>query len=52
MYSKMVEDMLQMTKIQHDATLEGKWKLLRKSLSHAHQMIFDQAHILQMHQEM
>ena len=40
MYSKMVEDMLQMTKIQHEATLECKI------------MFFDQPHILEIHQEM
>ena len=30
MYSKMVEDMLQMTKIQHVATLECKWEAFKK----------------------
>ena len=30
MYSKMVEDMLQMIKIQHDATLECKWEAFKK----------------------
>ena len=30
MYSKMVEDMLQMTKIQHEATLECKWEAFKK----------------------
>ena len=29
-YSKMVEDMLQMTKIQHGATLECKWEVFKK----------------------
>ena len=30
MYSKMVEDMLQITKIQHEATLECKWEAFKK----------------------
>ena len=30
MYSKVVEDMLQMTKIQHEATLECKWEAFKK----------------------
>ena len=29
-YAKMVEDMLQMTKIQHSATLKCKWEAFKK----------------------
>ena len=35
MYSKMVEDMLQMRKIHDGATLECKWEALKKVISHA-----------------
>ena len=40
MYSKMVEDMLQMTKIQHDATLECKCEAFKKAISHAQTNVF------------
>ena len=40
MYSKMVEDMLQMTKIQHEATIEFKWEAFKKVISHAQTNVF------------
>ena len=40
MYSKIVEYMLQIIEINHGATIECKWKLLKKSFSHAQTIVF------------
>ena len=51
MYSKIVENMLQMTKIQHEATLECKWEAFKNVIFSCTNMFFDQPH-MEIHQEM
>ena len=40
MYFTMVEDMLEMTKLQHGSTLECKWEPFKKFHSHVQTNVF------------
>ena len=39
-YFKMLQDLVEMTKLQHDATLECKWEAFKIFLSHVQTNVF------------